>query len=146
MLLSLVISCSSSTAVSRSTQGDLKGNWVISDVTYPGSGVIKITSFDVADSKCFKGSSWKFISNNNKGNLELTQAGCAAFSSEIVWSITKENVFTLKIINPDTKAKHVTQGYNLNYIAQSETSFQLVDKVNVGGKLTNVVYQFQKIN
>jgi hypothetical protein len=29
---------------------------------------------------------------------------------------------------------------------QTETSFQLIDKITVGGKLTDVVYQFQKIN
>ncbi len=142
----LLISCSSSAPVSRSTQSDLKGNWTISDVTYPGSNVIKINSFDIADSKCFKGSAWKFISNNNKGNLELTQSGCSTFTSPIVWSITKENDFTLKIVDPSIKAKNVTQGYVLKYQPQSETSFQLIDKVNVGGKLTNVVYQFQKVN
>jgi hypothetical protein len=27
---------------------------------------------------------------------------------------------------------------------QTETSFQLIDKITVGGKLTDVVYQFQK--
>jgi hypothetical protein len=29
---------------------------------------------------------------------------------------------------------------------QTETSFQLIDKITVGGKLTDVVYQFQKAN
>jgi hypothetical protein len=37
-------------------------NWVISSVTYPGSEVIKVNSFQLADSKCFEGSTWKFIS------------------------------------------------------------------------------------
>jgi hypothetical protein len=27
---------------------------------------------------------------------------------------------------------------------KSEESFQLIDKIDVGGKLTDVVYQFQK--
>ncbi len=138
--------CSSSTSVSRSTQGDIKGNWVISKVSYPGSDVIKVTSFKTADSKCFEGSTWKFISNNNKGNVEITKGGCESFSSPIVWSITKDNTFTLKIVEAGTKAKRVTEGFNLKYQAQSETSFQLVDKINVGGKITDVVYQFEKVN
>lgn len=138
--------CSSSTSVSRSTQSDIKGDWIISNVSYPGSDVIKVTSFKTADSKCFVGSTWKFISNNNKGNVDINKAGCEAFSSPIVWSITKEGVFTLKIVEAGTKAKRVTEGFNLKYIAQSETSFQLVDKINVGGKITDVVYQFEKVN
>ncbi len=138
--------CSSSTSVSRSTQSDIKGDWIISNVTYPGSEVIKVTSFRTADSKCFEGSMSKFISNNNKGNIEISKAGCEAFSSPIVWSITKEGTFTLKIVEAGTKAKRVTEGFNLKYVAQSETSFQLVDKINVGGKITDVTYQFQKVN
>lgn len=138
--------CSSSTSVSRSTQSDIKGNWIISNVSYPGSNVIQVTSFKTADSKCFVGSTWKFISNNNKGNIDINKAGCEAFSSPIVWSITKENVFTLKIVEAGTKAKKVTEGFNLKYVPQSETSFQLVDKINVGGKITDVVYQFEKVN
>ena len=141
-----MVACSSSTSVSRSTQSDIKGDWIISNVAYPGSDVIKVTSFRTADSKCFVGSTWKFISNNNKGNVDINKAGCEAFSSPIVWSITKEGVFTLKIVEAGTKAKRVTEGFNLKYIAQSETSFQLVDKINVGGKITDVVYQFEKVN
>ena len=47
----------------------LKGNWTIVSVTYPGSEYFKATSFDLADSKCLIGSNWKFVSNNNKGNM-----------------------------------------------------------------------------
>jgi glutathione peroxidase-family protein len=32
----------------------------------------------------------------------------------------------------------------LHVANQTETSFQLIDKITVGGKLTDVVYQFQK--
>lgn len=142
--LLVLAACSSTTAVKRSTQADIKGDWTLAKVSYPGSEVIKITSFMTADSKCFEGSSWKFISNNNKGNIDLAKANCETFSSPIVWSITKDNTFTLKVIEAGTKAKKVTQGFNLKYVAQSETSFQLVDKVNVGGKMTDVVYSFEK--
>lgn len=145
-VLLFIVACSSSTSVSRSTQSELKGNWTVTDVSYPGSDVIKITSFGIADSQCMKGSVWNFISNNNKGRLELTQDECPAYSTAIVWSINKENTFALKLVTPGTKAKKITQGYNLKYVSQTETSFQLIDKVNIGGRLTNVVYQFQKNN
>ena len=40
----------------------IKGNWTITSVSFPGSDYIKVNSFDLADSKCFVGSNWKFIS------------------------------------------------------------------------------------
>ena len=44
------------------------------------------------------------------------------------------------------KAKKVREGYILYLANQSETSFQLIDRIDVGGKMTDVVYQFQKVN
>jgi curli biogenesis system outer membrane secretion channel CsgG len=124
----------------------MKGNWVISSVSYPGSDYIKVSSFQIADSKCFVGSTWKFISNNNKGTMNLTDANCPAFSSPITWFVNKEGQFVLKILDAGEKAKKVRDGYVLGVANQTETSFQLVDRMDIGGKLTDVVYQFQKTN
>jgi hypothetical protein len=132
------------TKLDRSAQVGMKGNWTIVSVTYPGSEYIKVNSFEIADSKCFEGSSWKFISNNNKGEMALTNVNCPAFSSPITWYVNNEGKFVLKILDADIKAKKVRSGYILDVANQTELSFQLVDKINVGGKLTNVIYQFQK--
>jgi hypothetical protein len=132
------------TKLDRSAQVAMKGNWTIVSVTYPGSEYIKVNSFEIADSKCFEGSSWKFISNNNKGEMALTNVNCPAFSSPITWYVNNEGKFVLKILDADIKAKKVRSGYILDVANQTELSFQLVDKINVGGKLTNVIYQFQK--
>ncbi len=121
----------------------IKGNWTITAVTFPGSEYIKINSFDLADSKCFVGSTWKFISNNNKGEMSLTNTTCTAFSSPITWYINKDGNFVMKIIN-DTKAKKVVEGYILTIANSTENSFQLMDKVNVGGQFVNVTYQFNR--
>jgi hypothetical protein len=74
----------------------------------------------------------------------MSKAGCPSFSSPIVWTVTKEGDFTLKITEGE-KAKRVAQGYYLKLRNQSESSFQLVDKPNVGGNNVEVVYQFQKM-
>ena len=135
-----------STKLDKSSQVGIKGDWKITSVTYPGSDYIVVNSFQIADSKCFVGSTWHFISNNNKGNMSLTKAGCPAFSSPIVWSINNEGVFVLKIVEAGTKSKTVTQGYLLRVANQTETSFQLIDTINVGGQSKEVTYQFEKIN
>ncbi|RZJ65279.1 MAG: hypothetical protein EOO50_14340 [Flavobacterium sp.] len=145
----LLIGCKSTSATTtkldRGSQKDIKGNWTITSVSYPGSNVIAVNSFGIADSQCFVGSTWKFVSNNNKGNMALTKGGnCPAFSSDITWFINKDGQFVLKVLYAGEKAKKVREGYVVNVANQTETSFQLVDKIDVGGKMTDVVYQFQK--
>jgi hypothetical protein len=145
-----IVACKSksvtNTKLDRKSEVGIKGDWTISSVTYPGSDYIKVNSFSLADSQCFVGSTWKFVSNNNKGNMALTKASCPSFSSAITWFINKEGQFVMKVLSAGEKAKKVREGYVLNVANQTESSFQLVDKIEVGGKMTEVVYQFQKAN
>ena len=148
--LSIMISaCKSKSAtntlVDNKVERGIKGNWQITSVTYPGSNVIKVTSFDLADSNCFVGSKWNFISNNNKGNMSLTSAKCTSYSTPISWFINKEGQFVMKILD-ESKRKEVKAGYVLNIANQSENSFQLTENINVAGKSVAVVYQFEKLN
>lgn len=145
-LFSCKTSSVTATKLDRGIQTGIKGNWVISSVSYPGSEYIKVNSFQLADSKCFEGSTWKFVSNNNKGNMALTKYDCPVFSSPITWFVNSNGEFILKILDAGEKAKKVRDGYVLHVANQTESSFQLIDKINVGGKLTDVVYQFQRVN
>nr|WP_315223057.1 lipocalin family protein [uncultured Flavobacterium sp.] len=159
MITSMFIACKSASTTTasteaaplskkldRPTQVAIKGNWVITNVSYPGSDYIKVNSFDLADSKCFIGSNWNFISNNNKGTLSLAAVNCTEFSSPIVWSINNQGLFVLKVLNAGVKAKKVREGYLLKVAGLTENSFQLVDNINVGGQTKEVVYQFQRAN
>lgn len=149
LLSVLILSCKSnsatSTKIDSKSQMAIKGEWRVSSVYYPGSEVIKVTSFDLADSKCFIGSTWKFVSMSNKGNMALNSSSCTAYSTPISWFINKEGEFVLKILD-ESKAKMVKSGYVLRVANQTGSSFQLIDKINVGGTLTDVVYQFEKLN
>jgi hypothetical protein len=145
-LFSCKTSSVTATKLDRSTQVGIKGSWVISSVTYPGSEYIKVNSFQLADSKCFEGSTWKFVSNNNKGNMALTKYDCPVFSSPITWFVNANGEFVLKILDAGEKAKKVRDGYVLHVANLTESSFQLIDKIDVGGKMTDVVYQFQRAN
>lgn len=150
MLTIFFVSCKSksvtNTAVDNKTERMMKGDWTITSVTYPGSEYIKVQSFNLADSQCFEGSTWKFISNNNKGTMALTKSDCTSFSSPISWFVNKDGQFVLKVLDAGEKAKKVRDGYILGMANQTENSFQLIDKINVGGKMTEVVYQFAKSN
>lgn len=135
-----------STKLDKTSQVAIKGNWKISSVSYSGSNYFKVDSFGIADSQCFVGSTWNFISNNNKGSMSLTKSDCPAFSSPIVWSINKDGMFVLKIVEAGVKSKTVTQGYLLKVANQTETTFQLIDIIDVSGQKKDITYQFEKIN
>ena len=150
LLLILVASCKSTsvtnTKLDSKSQVAIKGNWEITSVTYPDSQYFKVNSFSLADSQCFVGSTWKFISNNNKGDMTLTKANCPSFSSPITWFINKDGQFVMKILDAGEKAKKVRDGYILSIANQTENTFQLLDRVDIGGKMTTITYEFQKRN
>jgi hypothetical protein len=142
----VVIEPVANTKLDKSSQVAIKGNWIITSVSYPGSNYFKVNSFQIPDSQCMIGSTWNFISNNNKGSMSLTKSDCPSFSSPIVWSINKDGLFVLKIVEAGVKSKTVTQGYLLRVANQTETSFQLIDTINVGGQNKDITYQFEKTN
>lgn len=120
------------------SQIGLKGDWTLTNVSYPKG--LKVTSFHIADAKCFEGSQWKFVSNNNTGTLTLNHGGdCPDFSSNIVWTIGTDQSFNLKFVGSE-KAKHITSGYKLNVVNQTPNTFDLVDD-STG---TKIVYKFVK--
>ena len=150
LFLATLVACKSTapavnTKLDNKTERILKGNWTITSVSYPGDDFFKVNSFNLADSKCFIGSNWSFISNNNKGSMSINNPNttCKEFSSPITWYINKEGNFVLKIIN-DHKAKEVNYGFVLNVNDVSENSFNLVDKINVSGATKNIKYTFQR--
>lgn len=143
----LILSCKSKSATDTKldsrTQVAMKGNWIISSVTYPNSNMIKVNSFDLADSQCFVGSNWKFVSNNNKGNFSLNSPKCTSYSTPITWFVNKDGQFVLKILD-ESKARRVKDGYILKVANLTDNSFQLLDNIDVAGKTTDVVYQFSR--
>jgi curli biogenesis system outer membrane secretion channel CsgG len=145
VIISFAVSCKSTsvgnTKLDNKTELALKGNWTMASVTFPGSEYIKVTSFDLADSKCFVGSNWSFVSNNNTGTMQLANASCTSFSSKTTWYVNKEGKFVLKVLEAE-KAKKVASGYILTLGAVTENTFELIDYINVGGKSTAVTYKF----
>ena len=143
-----LVACKSnpSTKLDMKSEVGIKGNWTITSVSFPGQEYFKVTSFNVADSQCFVGSTWKFVSNNNTGEMSLNKAGCDSYSSKITWFINKEGNLTMKLLSPGVKAKHNTSGYVFKVANQTADSFQLVDRIDVAGQVKDIVYQFNKTN
>lgn len=148
VVMAFVASCKSNPATKLDMKSEvmLKGDWKITSVAYPGSDYFKVTSFNIADAQCFVDSRWKFVSNNNKGEMALANSKCISYGSQITWFINKEGNIVMKFLSEGVKAKHTTSGYVLRVANQTERSFQLIDKVNVGGNTSEIVYQFERIN
>mgnify|MGYP002079252881 FL=1 len=146
LIVVLFISCKSTQDVKADvkTSFKIKGTYTMSSVNYAGSDLFKVTSFNIADSQCFVDSEWNFVPNNNTGDFKLTKVGCPAFSSKITWYVNKEGNIVLKILDNTKKAKTITEGYVLHIDNLTETSFQLKEKINIGGKNSEITYQFNK--
>lgn len=151
LFVTVIIGCKSkaivNTKLDHKTERMLKGNWTLTAVNFVGSDYLKVNSFNLEDSKCFIGSDWSFVSNNNKGEMKLNSMSnsCKEFSSPITWYINKDGNFVLKIIN-SYKAKEVNNGFVLKIQNATETNFDLVDTMNVAGSIKNITYSFQKNN
>lgn len=140
-----LIACKSqsvtNTKVDNKVERVIKGNWTITNVSFPGSDYMTVKSFEIDDSKCFVGSNWSFVSNNNTGTMTLSK--CSGFSSPITWFINKEGNFVMKILNEE-KAKKVGSGYVLNVANVTDSTFELLQNINIGDSIKQVTYQFQK--
>jgi len=150
-VLTFILACKSKSKIVSQTehmdvisQKALKGNWQITDVTFTGPDYYKVKAFQIADAKCFIGSQWNFIPSSNKGTLNLTKTDCPAVNSPIVWSINKQGLFGLKILNSGEKARKTDQGFMLKFSDKTETSFKLIDEVDVGNTRNEVIYKFEK--
>jgi hypothetical protein len=146
VLFSCKTSSVTNTQLDKNAQVQIKGTWRLNSVTFPRANTIAITSFDITDSKCFTGSTWNFIPNNNKGSMSLNAVNCPAYSSAISWFINKNGEFVLKFLNAASRSDKVRQGFVLQLRNQTATSFQLVDTAVVEGQIINVVYEFYKNN
>jgi hypothetical protein len=55
-------------------------------------------------------------------------------------------MFVLKIVEAGVKSKTVQSGFLLKVANQTETSFELIDKIDVAGQQKDIVYHFKKTN
>ena len=68
-----VAACKTQGTIAQSTQGTrqankvIKGEWILSSVTYSEKGKYEITLLNDTSKECFEGSYWKFVPNNYRG-------------------------------------------------------------------------------
>ena len=90
----IITACSSSKkATGTPGRNDVKGNWLLENITYDGlpqGQKIKLVLLDEGDENCLIGSTWVFPNNGN-GSYTITQnkSGCTPGERNIVWKMIK---------------------------------------------------------
>lgn len=147
-----VFSCKSQSGAATTqsiNKSAVKGNWVITDISFEGiPRGSKVTVFDEASFNCFKGSQWVLPSNaNGSYTLSSTEDGCSTATQPIVWSIYKQggaDMFQFKKVGTGLKAKNVTEGYRVEISSLTNTSMVWRAAVNFEGNNAYIIYTLQR--
>lgn len=148
----LIISCSSSKkTTAAASRDDIKGTWVLENITYDGlpqGQKFKLTLLDEGSENCLKGSTWVFPNNGN-GSYTIVQneSGCTPGERNIVWSYRLENgqtVLQYKRLPGGVKAKDITDGYKFNIVSATGTNLSLRSTVTFEGDTLTINYSFSR--
>ncbi len=148
VVVGLMASCGV-TKTERQAQKSLKGDWSLTNITYPGSsGFVDVTLFNDATTRCFRDSDWHFISNNHKGSYQLYKENCAPgkrfFRWDIVLASDGQYYFSLKPVQQDENARKVETGYRLNVVQLDATQMILEETVSYNGNPFKIRLTFNK--
>jgi len=153
----LLASCSSGKKASETTKApersDLKGDWVLDQISYDGLSAgerLRFSLLDEGSEDCLKGSTWH-LPNNGNGSYTINSngAGCTPGQKNIVWSYREENkqpVFQYKRVISGVKPKDVADGYKFRIISASDAGLTLQSEITYQGNPIRINYSFSKAN
>lgn len=150
--VAILFSCSSSKkSANEIDRNDLKGTWILENITYEGlpqNQKLKLALLDEGTGDCLKGSTWLFPNNGN-GSYSITQnkQGCIPGERNIVWAYREEkgqNIFQYKKLTGGVKAKDVTDGYKFNIVSVTDANLLLSSEVIFEGNTITINYSFDK--
>lgn len=147
----VLISCGTS-KVAREARKTFDGNWTLTSITYPNNpGEFNVTLFNEASASCFEGSTWDFVSNNNRGTYTINGVDCENETNYYIWSIDEENTpagiydFLLKPTNEDYESTTGNQGFRLNLKSLSDTNMVWEQTVSLDGSPFTIRMNFTKL-
>ncbi len=150
LLAGLVASCGT-TKIERQAQRTFKGDWTLTNITYPGSsGFVDVTLFDDASRQCFLNSKWHFISNNNSGYYQLFKSDCNPGKRPIQWNVVGNSdsglfYFTLKRAEKGRDARQAKSGSKLELVTLTQNYMVWEETVSFEGEPFVIKFEFSKI-
>ncbi|PKQ45807.1 lipocalin family protein [Confluentibacter flavum] len=147
-ILIMVLSCGTSKTV-RTSKKVIKGDWVLSSITYSEAGTYNTTLLNDASKTCFEGSIWQFVPNNNTGVYTINNTTCSTGERYFVFTIQEVNAETglYDFLLKPTDERHrseTNQGFRLKLSALSDTAMQWQQSVNVSGSSLTINMNFTK--
>ncbi len=144
----IMAGCGASKTV-RTSKKVIKGNWTLNTVNYDTSGTLKVNLLNDTSSRCFEGSTWQFIPNNNSGTYTISNGSCNNGDRHFIFTIDEVDQttglydFLLKPTNEKGKSE-TNKGFRLRLTQLSDASMQWQQSVNVNGKPFNISMNFSK--
>lgn len=145
----LLTSCDESKVV-IDTEKNVRGDWTITNVSMDGinQSWVDAKVFDEADPKCYMGSQWHLVQNNNSGTYVMNGSGkCPVGTTKIKWFVSDEpdgKYFNFKRVYDGEKPKNVMDGYKMKITTNDGTSMNLRQDINFEGKVIGINYTFSK--
>jgi len=145
----LLVGCGGTQNAIKQTERTVRGNWVVDTVTYQGNGQFESTLLQDVSAKCFEGSQWYFVANNNRGNYSIESPSCATGTRNFIWVIpgSKDIIEGDLLLKPtgDNYRSDSDAGFRLNVNNLTETSMTWSQSVLVNGKTVKVNMNFRKL-
>lgn len=151
VLASMVISCGTPKTVIQSNKV-IKGYWSLDLISYSESGTFDVTLFNDASKKCFIGSTWQFIPNNNTGKYTISDEHCVPtgdryFNFTIQEIDNNTGLYDFLLKPTDAKQNSADNlGFRLNLTQLTETTMRWEQTVLADGKPFRIYMNFNKIN
>ena len=150
LALTLILTACGTSKTVRVSRKVIKGNWTLNTITYSEAGTYNVTLLDDATKKCFEGSTWQFVPNNNTGIYTINDSNCLAGERHFVFTIQEVDEktglydFLLKPTNDKHKSE-TKKGFRLKLSALSDTMMQWQQTVAVEGKPFTISMNFNKL-
>ncbi|WP_194768647.1 lipocalin family protein [Tamlana sp. I1] len=148
--LSLMACGTTKTAAPVKPKKVMKGDWVLNSITYSEAGEYNVTLLNDESKACFEGSTWNFVTNNNKGSYTINGADCSVGKRDFIFTIDKideqSGLYDFLIKPTDAKGKSATnQGFRLHLASFSETEMSWDQTVSVDNKPFVISMHFSKM-
>lgn len=149
LLLVFFYSCSAPKTV-RTSKKIIKGEWLLSNVSYSADAKYTISLLNDASSACFENSNWKFIPNNNTGTYSINKSECLTGERYFIFTIQEVDAATGYydfLLKPtDSKGKSAdNRGFrlHLNYLDDNKMTWS--QKINTNGDEVTILMDFTKV-
>ena len=128
----------------------IKGNWVLDIISYNETGHFSVKLFNDASKDCFEGSTWRFVTNNNRGYYTVEDASCQTGERYFIFNVVETEpsagMYDFMLKPTDEKYKSETNaGFRLRLAQMSDMMMRWEQTVTLDGNPFIISMNFSKL-